>query len=147
MKTEGKVLDLFISKSCETERPGEDALSVDPRGVVGDKFYDKDENRLILVSSTHSYELAKSEGVEINWGDLGENIVIDLNPYHLQPGDIITIGEAELEVTQHCTLCKGLSKLNPKLPKLLKDDRGIFTKARHQAQINKGDPVTITRSL
>jgi len=74
---------------------------------------------------------------------LGENIYIDINPYSLQPGDIIEIGECRFEVTQNCTLCKGLSQVNPKLPKLLKDDRGIFVRALQKGVVSIGDSVTL----
>ena len=59
-------------------------------------------------------------------------------------GDRIKIGNTELEITQNCTLCKGLSTLNSKLPKLLKNDRGIFAKViEGSSEIHLGDKVEI----
>ena len=143
-QTKGKVLQLYISTGIkENPRKEVDSLKVDQDGVKEDKFYGKDPNRAILVSSLQSYELAKQNNIEIGAGVLGENIYIDINPYSLLPGDIIEIGECRFEVTQNCTLCKGLSQINPKLPKLLKDDRGIFVRALDSGTINIGDAVTL----
>jgi hypothetical protein len=49
-----------------------------------------------------------------------------------------------LQITQNCTLCKGLSAVNSKLPKLLKNDRGIFARLiEGSARINIGDTIEI----
>jgi MOSC domain-containing protein YiiM len=135
----GEVLNLYISIKEHKQRHDYDEISVDTQGVIGDKFYSKDLDRAILITSQESYDLARSKGVEITTGSLGENILIDYNPYHLRPGDRLKIGEVLLEITQNCTLCKSLAKVNTKLPKLLKDDRGIFAKAITIGTIKKGD--------
>jgi len=124
-----KVLKLYITKDdADKTRVSPTQITLDANGVEGDKFYAKDENRAILISSIESYKLSQDNGIELEDGALGENILIDINPYHLLPGDKLYIGDVELEITQNCTLCKGLSSLSPKLPKLLKNDRGIFAK-------------------
>jgi len=124
-----KVLKLYITKDdVNKTRVSPTQITLDANGVEGDKFYAKDENRAILISSIESYKLSQDNGIELEDGALGENILIDINPYHLLPGDKLCIGDVTLEITQNCTLCKGLSSLSPKLPKLLKNDRGIFAK-------------------
>ena len=143
-QTKGKVLRLYISTGiAENPRKEVNSLKVDPNGVQEDKFYAKDLNRAILLSSVQSYEIAKQNSIDIEEGVLGENIYIDIDPYSLLPGDIIEIGECRFEVTQNCTLCKGLSKINPKLPKLLKEDRGIFIRALNKGRISVDDSVTL----
>ena len=143
-RADGTVLRLYISTGNKEEPRVERAsLYVDENGVKEDKFYAKDPNRAILVSSTQSYELAKRNGISIDEGALGENIYIDIDPYSLLPGDIIEIGECRFEVTQNCTLCKGLSQIDFRLPKLLKDDRGIFVKALQTGMIHVGESVRL----
>lgn len=140
----GKVLRLYISTGiAESPRKEVATLQIDTNGVVGDKFYGKDPNRAILISSKQSYLLAEHNGIDIEEGVLGENIYIDIDPYSLLPGDIIEIGECRFEVTQNCTLCKGLSQIDSKLPKLLKDDRGIFVRALHKGVVRNGDIVKL----
>jgi len=137
----GQVLNLYISVGGEEKRIQKEMLQIDALGVVDDKFYSKDENRAILITSIASYKLAKENSIELANGLLGENIIIDYNPYCLNARDRFLIGEVELEITQNCTLCNGLSKVNSKLPKLLKHGRGVFAKAIKSGRIKIGDKV------
>jgi MOSC domain-containing protein YiiM len=142
-----KVVKLYITKNDTNKtRISPDAIEIDKDGVIGDKFYAKESNRAILITSVDSYELSRKNGIELPDGALGENILIDASPYHLLPGDKIIINDIELEITQNCTLCKGLSTLSPKLPKLLKNDRGIFAKVCNNSAkgtIHLDDSVTM----
>ncbi|HFD14490.1 MAG TPA: MOSC domain-containing protein [Epsilonproteobacteria bacterium] len=142
---QGKVLKLFITKDDKNKtRETPQKLQVDEAGIIGDKFYAKDSQRAILISSMESYKLTQENGIDIAVGALGENLLVDINPYSLTPGERLQVGEAILEITQNCTLCKGLSSVNSKLPKLLKNDRGIFAKVVNgPSTINIGDSVKI----
>ncbi len=143
--TIGKILQLYITQDDEAKtRISSQSVEIDEKGIKGDKFYAKDFQRSILITSTESYTLAENNGIEISTGVLGENILIDINPYALRAGDTIQIGDALLEITQNCTLCKGLTSIHSKLPKLLKEDRGIFAKAINgETTIRVGDSVKI----
>ena len=140
----GIVMELFISikdvgkKNC-------DEITVDLNGVIGDKFYNKGPERSILLTSNESYTLAKEHGIDAKYGSLGENILIDLNPYHLSDGDRIIVGDVELAITQNCTICNSLAKVDVKLPSVLKSDRGIFAKTIKSGKIRKGDIVNILK--
>jgi len=142
---QGKVIELFITQADEQKtRLNVSSIKVDELGIKNDKFYAKDSMRAILITSTTSYELTKENNIDIQTGSLGENILIDLSPYHLLHGDRLTIGKTTLEITQNCTLCKGLSTVDSKLPKLLKNDRGIFAKViSGNSEIHLGDKVEI----
>lgn len=143
MSVEPQVLTLFISVDNDMKRVEKESLVLDENGVIEDKFYAKNPNRLILITSVSAYALAKSRGVEIEYGSLGENILIDQNINHLTVGNQFKIGEAVLEITQNCTLCNGLSTIDPKLPLILKNDRGIFAKAVTNGIIKKDDLLII----
>jgi len=142
---QGKVLQLFITHDNTAKtREKKEKIELDTDGIIGDKFYAKDLNRAILITSKDSYILAQENGIDISEGILGENILVDINPYHLLPGERFFIGNTEMEITQNCTLCKGLTSVNSKLPKLLKNDRGIFAKAINgSSTIVIGDSVKI----
>lgn len=138
----GVVLELFIAiKGLGKE--ARDELNVDEKGILEDKFYAKDSNRSILITSKESYLLAKSQGIDAPYSALGENILIDINPYHLRCGDKIVIGDIELVITQNCTICNSLAKVDERLPEILKCDRGIFAKTLKSGKIRKGDSVKI----
>lgn len=137
----GKVLELFVSKKGESNRVAKEMIRLDKNGVLGDKFYAKDLQRSVLLSTADSYLLAKRNGIDIEYGLLGENILLDYNPYLLVGGARLEMGGVILEVTQNCTICNHLSVIDKKLPKLLKDDRGIFVKVVQDGEIKKGDEV------
>ncbi len=143
--TTGKVLKLFITKENHAKtRESVQKITVDDKGVRNDKFYAKDPHRAILITCISSYELSAENDIDISYGSLGENILIDVSPYSLVTGDRLNIGNIVLEITQNCTLCNGLSTLNSKLPKLLKNDRGIFAKVISNSwEINVNDKVEI----
>lgn len=142
MKKEvGEVKALFVSIKGEENRVAKEIITLDENGVVEDKFYGKNIQRSVLIASQVSYDLAKENDIDVEYGKLGENILMDYNLYHLEVGTKIQIGDALLEITMPCTLCNGLSKVNNKLPKLLKSDRGIFTRTIKEAQVKKGDKV------
>jgi len=143
MSVKPRVLALFISVDNEKKRVPKEKLELDEKGVLEDKFYAKNSNRLILITSTIAYALAKSNGVDLEYGSLGENILIDQNINTLAIGKQFKVGEIVLEVTQNCTLCNGLSILDPKLPEVLKNDRGLFAKAITSGIIKKDDIIII----
>jgi MOSC domain-containing protein YiiM len=133
----GSILKLFSSKESVNR------VLLDEKGVYGDKFYGKNINRSVLISTIESYNIANERNIIVEHGALGENILMDYNPYHLPSGAKIKIGEVVLEISQHCTLCKSLTKIDNRLPKLLKDDRGLFAKVIRAGEIKYGDKIYI----
>lgn len=140
----GKVLGLYLAIKGEEGRRETDAIDVDEGGIIGDRYFGKNLNRTILITSEEaSYTLARTKGIEMPFGSLGENIVIDIDPYHLHAGQQLRIGESVLAITQNCTLCSSLAKVDERLPELLQNDRGIFAKTIRPGSIKKGDAVTL----
>jgi len=139
----GKVVQLFISRQGNSKRIPKNMLEVDKNGIFDDKFYAKDIERSILLTSIESYQLALDNGIEMPYGALGENILIDYNPYDLEIGTQLKLGEVVLEVTQNCTICNHLSAIDKILPRLLKADRGIFVKVITAGFIEKGNKVSL----
>jgi MOSC domain-containing protein YiiM len=137
----GKILGLFVSK--RGIRVSKREITVDKSGVWEDKFYGKEPDRSVLITSLQSYRLAKERGIFVEYGSLGENILMDYNPYNLLVGTQIRIGEVILEISQNCTLCKSLTKIDNRLPKLLKDDRGVFAKVIKSGFVYRDDKIYI----
>lgn len=135
----GKVLELFYSTN--DGRINTTKLALDTKGVIKDKYYNKNIQRSVLITSQDSYNLAKQHGIYAPYSSLGENILIDYNLYYLKPGARVMIGELLLEISQNCTLCESLAKVDAKLPKILKDDRGIFAKVISGATIQQNDSI------
>jgi len=142
----GTVIKLFISQSHEPKRKNMMKLVLDEKGIEHDKFYDKDLTRSVLLSSTHSYTMAEEENISIEYGLLGENILIDYNVYTLPVDAVIEIGEVAFQITQNCTICNHLSSIDKRLPKLLRNDRGVFVKVIESGTIHEGDKVSLLSS-
>lgn len=135
----GSVIGLCVSK--EQKREKTDSLHVELDGVKGDKFKGKDINRSVLLVCEYSYQLAKENSIKLSYGELGENILLDFNPYSFEAGTKLQIGEVLLEISQKSSLCPSLSKISSKLPKLLKDKRGVFTKVINPGIIHSEDSI------
>lgn len=130
----GRVIALFKKEKI---RKSYNELNLDKNGVLGDKFYAKDVSRSVLLSSLYSYNKIKKENIDISFGALDENILIDFNPYSLKIGTKIEIGEVLFKISQPCTICGHLSSIDKKVPKLLKEDRGVFI------QVIKGGAIFV----
>lgn len=135
----GKISSLFYSPP--TGHTISDTLHFDTKGIVHDKHYNKTIERSVLLTSLDSYRLIEEHGINADYGSLGENLLMDYNPYTLPTGTRLKIGKAILEISQPCTLCKSLAKVDAQVPKLLKDDRGIFAKVIEAGIITKGDGI------
>jgi len=143
MQQVGSVLSLFISENKSSQTIEKSHLQLDHRGIIHDKHYNKQIERSILITSLESYTLLKTHHIYIPYGTLGENLLIDFNPYHLLVGTKLSIGEVLLEITQNCTLCKHLAVHDKRIPKLLKNDRGVFAKTLKEGKISMGDTVSL----
>ncbi len=137
----GQVIDLFIAPFAGGKRKSLHSITLDQSGIVNDRFYGKKRERSVLISTVESYKIAKKNDIEIQFGELGENILLDYNPYDLPSGSRLNIGTAIIEITQYCTICEHLSAVDPILPQLLCNDRGIFAKVIKEGEISKGDNI------
>lgn len=137
----GKIITLFTSAQDTGIRIEKKKLTLDEKGIIDDKYYNKSIQRSILITSNASYTLAKKYNINMPYGALGENLLISYNPYHLPMGQKILIGNVILEISQNCTICDHLSQINKLLPTLLKKDRGIFAKVLQGGIIHEGDEI------
>jgi MOSC domain-containing protein YiiM len=142
MQQVGRILSLYITPEASSKTIEKTSISVDPNGIVEDKHYNKDIERSVLITSIESYDLVQKEGIVLSHGVLGENLLIDYNPYTLPAGSRLQVGEnAIFEITQNCTLCKHLAVHDKRIPKLLRNDRGIFAKVVKNGTIQNDDPI------
>lgn len=144
MKIVGKIQKLFISQKKTKTRVSKKNIFVDFQGIQEDKFYNKNIDRSILLSSIYAYELMNKQKINATHGELGENILVDFNPYDLEKGTQLLIGDVILEITIECTICNGLNKIDDKVPQLLKNSRGIFARVVQGGTIQINDTIQIT---
>ena len=137
----GKVTQLFISLKTSSQRVNKSSIILDELGIKDDKYHHTNIQRSVLITSLSSYTLAKEHGITMPLGSLGENLLIDYNPYTLSTGSKLGIGTAILEISQNCTMCNHLSQIDVQLPILLKNDRGIFAKVIQEGEIKNDDEI------
>ena len=121
-------------------------LYFDEGGVIGSKHHNSKIERSVLISSTLTYNKVATHKIDIYPGALGENILLEgIELSSLMPYDKIAIADVILEITQNCTLCRGLSQIDSRLPKLLQHDRGIFAKVIQGGSVAVGDSYTLLK--
>jgi MOSC domain-containing protein YiiM len=119
-------------------------IEVDAGGVLGDKHYAKDALRAVMIASTWAYARAAQHGIALEEGALEENLLVDFDPYSLPLGSRLFVGdEVVLEIAQYGTICKSLTRIDNRLPKLLNSKRGIFTRVVRGGTIAPDDRIRI----
>ena len=143
-----KVVNTFSAKKGQSglPRPRVELLDcIKTFGIKEDKFAGLDENTAVMVVGLKAYELARDQGIELEQGALGENILFDFDPHDYEFGDIIKVGEVSLELKSSCTICSHLSVFDKTLPKLVKNHRGVYCKVLSDGIIKKDMQVNILK--
>ena len=116
---------------------------VEGYGIRHDKFAGKDLARSVMIVGQKAYDMAEEEGIRIEAGSLGENILLDFDPHDFIYGTRFKIGEAILEITDDCSMCKHLAQFDAALPKLLLHHRGRYCKILNGGTIVPGQTVSL----
>ena len=146
MKNIGKVLEIFSATkgSSGLPRPKVKELNlIENFGIENDKFAGKKLEQTVMIVGLKSYEMAREQNINLEFGSLGENILLDFDPHNLEVGTNLIIGETIIEITQVCTVCNHLSVFDKNLPQLLKAHRGLYCKIIKSGFIFKDMEVKI----
>lgn len=147
MRFLGKVLGTFSAlkdSQSSIPRPKTDFLNlIEGHGIKNDKFAQKDLDKTVMILGFNSYEKSKENGISLNFGSLGENLIFDFNPHRFDIGTILVIGESELMITEKCTICNHLSIFDKKLPEIVKDCRGLYCRILKSGTIKNDFEVYI----
>lgn len=144
MKTLGKVVDTFSAPKGfkGSIRPKVDELQmIKEHGIKDDKFAGKDVTRTVMIVGMKAYDIAKENSIDIGFGSLGENILMDFDPHTLNVGDIIQIEDVKLELTEECSICSHLGVHDKRLPKLVAKHRGVYCKILEDGIVKKGQEI------
>ncbi len=146
IKILGKVLNTFSAtkESSGSPRPVVFQLNlIKDYGIENDKFAGKKLEQTVMIVGIQSYEIAKDNGINLEFGSLGENILLDFDPHILEVGTKLIIEDSIIEITQICTVCNHLAVFNENLPLLLKGHRGLYCKIIKSGIISKDMIVKI----
>ena len=141
-----EILRLFLAEPETKGRKECSALTLDQEGVIGDKFYGRKADRSVLVTGPVAYHTADLEGISLDPGDLGENILLDLDTRRLDPGDRLVAGEVILEVSRRCPICEHLAIYDSRLPQLVKDTRGVYLRVLRGGKLVRGERMKLVKS-
>lgn len=139
---EGRIEGLYAGGKHLSKSP-HGAVFVDALGARGDRHYGRSPQRALLLVTTAHYEAIEAKGIPLATGSLGENVVVSGLPADLAPGTRIALGDVECEVTSPCTVCSSLSVLDPRLPKLAYQQRGVYLSVLYEGRLKVGDTVRI----
>ena len=137
----GSVVEVFSAtkNSSGLPRPRvEKLILIEGFGIENDKFAGDELHKTVMIIGLKSYKIAKEKGIDLARGSYGENILLDFDPHTLNIGDRLKIGNSVVEITEKCTLCNHLSVFGAKLPKLIKNHRGLYCKIIKSGEIIKG---------
>lgn len=146
IKITGQVLKTFSAtkESSGLPRPQVENLNlIKDYGIENDKFAGKKLEQTVMIVGLKSYEIALQNGINLEFGCLGENILLDFDPHSLEIGTNLIIGDSIIEITQICTVCNHLAVFDENLPILLKGHRGVYCKIIKNGNISKDMIVKI----
>ena len=146
MRNIGKVIETFSAtkESSGLPRPKVENLNlIKDFGIENDKFAGKKLDQTVMVVGLKSYEIAQENGIDLELGSLGENILLDFDPHILEVGTKLIIENSIIEITQTCTVCNHLAVFDENLPLLLKGHRGLYCKIIKSGIVSKDMIVKI----
>lgn len=146
----GKVIDIFSAPKGVGGLPRPKAKKlqlIKDHGILNDKFAGDDTDKSVMIIGLKSYDIANENGIKLVYGSYGENILFDFDPHLFDTGDIIQVGETQLQITEKCTLCSHLSIFHKHLPKIIKNHRGLYCKILTGGEIKAGEKASLITVL
>ncbi|WP_419769206.1 MAG: MOSC domain-containing protein [Candidatus Marinarcus sp.] len=143
-------MELFSASKNESSlpRPIRETLElIVGHGIKNDKFAGKDENKAVMAVGKKAYEIAFKNGINLELGSLGENILLDFDPHLFETGSLIYIGETQLQITEQCSVCNHLALFDQRLPELVKAHRGLYLKVLKGGKIRKDSTVYVKEKI
>ena len=114
-----------------------EAAAVEDFGLEGCAHARRCSKRQLLLMDSETLQ-----AMELRPGIVRENITTSgLNVNGLQPGQMLRIGEARIEVCMACTPCDQLEKIRPGLRRELRGRRGVLCRVIAGGMIRRGDGI------
>ena len=150
---EGRVFSINISGGGVPKNSIDEAL-VGVQGIAGDDHDDREHhggpNRAICLYSIERIRVLRAEGHPVQPGTMGENITLEgLDSAGLKPGDRLSVGQVEIEVTAFATPCKTIraSFIDGGFSRVLQDrhpgDSRLYARVLRGGSIRRGDRVNL----
>jgi MOSC domain-containing protein YiiM len=138
------VTEIHISPGSRLSMKAVDRVMVEAQtGIVGDRYFGTKHRHVSLQSATDLAEAAEVHDGSIEAQDTRRNITISHGSIPSRPGDLITIGDVQLEVVRIAAPCKLLDDvIGPGAKTALRRRAGSICRALTSGSIAVGDEVT-----
>ena len=150
MKNIGKVIEIFSAdkNSSGFPRPIVEQLDIiKDYGIKHDKFAGKNQDKTVMIVGLKAYTIAEENGINLDYGSFGENILFDFDPHKYKVGSTFLINDVKLEITQNCTICNHLGVFSQDLPSLVREHRGLYCRIISSGIITKENIVYIKEEI
>lgn len=141
-----KILSINISKDRGTiKRPVREVKIVKNFGIESDAHSEKNSPRQISILSTLSIEKIRKKGLNIKYGEFGENLTIkDIPIYEIPVGTKIKCGnEVELEITQIGKECINRCSIYEQVGDCVMPREGVFARVLRGGILQVNEDIVI----
>lgn len=138
----GKILAICISeKKGVQKRPIEEAVLIEDWGIEKDAHGGK-WHRQVSLLSFEKIEEFRAKGAEVDFGDFGENLVVEGFDLRQVPvGTRFRIGDVILELTQIGKECHSHCAIYHAVGDCIMPREGVFTEVIKGGKIKTGDTI------
>jgi len=135
---------LSVSASKGTPKTNVSAVElVAGHGIAGDA-HAGDWHRQVSLLALESIAKMQARGAEVGPGAFAENVTTEfLDVAHLQVGDRLALGEAELEVTQIGKECHDRCEIYRQVGDCVMPREGAFARVVKGGRVQVGDPISL----
>jgi len=142
----GAVVAVSAGTDSSMAKPRRDAIRlVAGKGVEHDRHFGRNGARAVLLVDVGTYQALRERGLDLPFGSLGENVVIEgLALDELPPGSRVRLGpDATVRLTEPRPRCGRLREVHPDLARLLPRARGVYGEVTVGGTVRPHDPVVV----
>lgn len=145
---EGTLLHICISDHRrQPKRTVQNGFLKRNHGIEGD-CHAGPWHRQISILCMKDIDNFRDQGAEIRPGDFGENLIIKgIDPSTLGLGSRLSIGEAEIELTQIGKVCHNRCTIYDQVGDCIMPRVGLFGKVTKSGQLQPGAPVRVVQHI
>lgn len=138
-----KVISVNISKEKGTIKTPVPEILLNDKGVEGDAHAGDWHRQVSLLARESIERWGEEAGRKVAWGEFAENITTEGIVLHeTRPGDVLLIGNTELEVTQIGKKCHGKGcAIFREVGNCVMPTEGIFARVIRQGKVKPGESV------
>lgn len=140
----GRVVAVNVSKNKgERKRQVDQIWLKVGKGVEGDAHAGSGEREVSLLAKESIDKMAAS-GLQVGPGDFAENITTEgIDLVSLPVGTLMSIGEAEVEITQIGKKCHSRCTIYQQAGDCIMPREGVFAKVLRGGRVAPGDPIRV----